>query len=167
MAVEVIDVQDVDFSGVEIFLRLGGTAVAGSKLTFGDSLKVDKTKRFGLQGIGARTMGSYECDDPEIEVETGLWSSIIMPKLNVNGFGQYEFVITAKRYHPEIGQYGVLIDRCRFTEIKDDLEASEKASVVKVKFSAMQVRRKGRDGKWKTINVNPQLPSSTASEFML
>lgn len=161
------DTIDTAFDGATVYCRLGATKVAGNKLEYGDSIKVEKVKRFGQQGPGARTLGSYELKDGKLTIETGILRRILMPKLPANGITLFEFPITAQQRHPSLGTYSVILDRVRLIGIEESLEASEKAAMVDVALDYMQIFRRGADGVWKSLNIIPTQPSPQAAQFML
>lgn len=158
---------DTAYDGSSVKLRLGGTAVDGQKLEYGESIKVDKIKRFGQQSPAARTIGTHELKDGKLTIEIGTLRRLLIPKLPANGANIFEFPITAQQVHPDLGTYSVILDRVRLLGLEESLEASEKANMVDITIDYMQIFRKGADGIWKTLAWVPTQPSPQAAAFML
>ena len=66
-----------------------------------------------------------------------------------------------------VGQYAILMDRCRFTVIEGpEIDGSEKGAITKFTMSCMARYDKGADGKWKALFSVPGRPSSTAQALL-
>lgn len=160
---------DFTLEGSRFRLRLGTTAVKTIKVTPPkESVKTEKLRRLGEMVATVRTLGIYEIDGGGITLESAVFSKVLLPKLQVNGFTQTEWVLTGAATAPGVAGYTQIWDRCRFVGIEQEaIEASEKALQMTLPIDVIQMFHKGIDGKWHSLSVNPLAPSDAASAFML
>lgn len=164
-----VDIRNITFDGGSAKIRWGARAIPMTK--FGlpkESIKREKLRRIGEQVSHIRTIGNYECEDFTAEMEALVWSSLILPNLPEHGGSLFEFPITVQQKHPLAGgAYTCVLDRVCFTGIEPDgIDNSEKATIVKVVLSAIQVFHKGADGKFKSLAINPRQPAPSTAAFL-
>lgn len=156
-------------SGSSATFLMGTTVVPVRKLTPPKvEVKTEKVRSSG-QGIAKkRTIGVTEVSDGNAEIELGYYNDLIMPRLPQHGGTLIEFVGTLTIRHPSItGSYGQLYDHCRIISIEGpEITDDEKALVMKLGFSCMNIFQKGSDGKYKCLNFDEALPSSQAKAAM-
>lgn len=151
-------------SASSAFIRFGSTKIALVKFTPSKvDVKVEKVRRIGSMIADKRTPGTVEIGDASIEILATDYEAFVLPRLPVHGGTLVPFVVTASVTHPSVlGSYGVLLDNNRIIGKEGpEFDASEKALIVKLTLSTMDVWEKGRDGTWKTLSLKP-LPSSQA-----
>lgn len=151
-------------------VRLGSTATPCTKVTPPkESVKVEAVRRLGEMVAEVRTIGIYEIDGGSITVESAVFAARILPKLQLNGFTQTEWQLTVAARAPGVGgPYIQVWDRCRFTGTEQEaIEATEKALLITLPISVIQIFHKGTDGKYHSLAVNPAAPSDAASAFLL
>jgi hypothetical protein len=156
-------------SSTSASIVLGTLRVPFQKLSPGKiTVKRDKPKRVGESLASKRTPGSAEVGDFNGELLATDFESLILPRMPSHGGTLVEFPILITLKHPSVsGSLGILLDDSCIIEIDGpELDASEKALVYKLQFSAMQRFDKGRDGKWKALAYNARRPSSQARALM-
>jgi hypothetical protein len=150
-------------------IRLGTTAVPVTKVTPPkESIKTEAIRRLGEQVAEIRTLGIYEIDGGSIMLESAVFSSLLLPKLQINGFSQTEWVLTMAATAPGVVGYTQVWERCRFVGTEHEaIEATEKALQIVLPISVIQMFHKGGDGQYHSLAVKPRMPSAAASAFML
>lgn len=146
-------------------IRFGAKAVPLTKITLPDEeVKTEKIRYIGEQIAGVQTLGIIEVGSLEAEMTSAVFVSTILPLWAEHGNNIPEFPITVTQRHPLVaGPYSIVCDRCRFQKLSESIEASEKANVVKLMFSVIEVYRRGADGVWKSLAYKSALGPSAAA----
>lgn len=161
-------VIDIAADGSTAAVHFRKTGIACNKLEWDEELKKEKVRRIGHQGHAARTEGAYEAKDASVEVEVWIWSHLILPKLPKNGYGNFPFPVKGQFLHPDVaGSYTVLLSSCCIIGEKGSIEASEKAGMITIPLSVMQVRKRDGRGDWHSLNRIRTQPNSLETELML
>jgi hypothetical protein len=150
-------------------VRFGGLKAAITKLTPAKTeIKTEKVRRVGEMIASKRTPGVGEIGDCTGEMLTADYVSFILPRMPEQGGTLIELVTLVQFSHASVvGQYAILMDRCRFTVIEGpEIDASEKGAITKFTMSCMSRYDKGADGKWKALFSVPGRPSSTAQALL-
>ncbi|MCH9834090.1 hypothetical protein K0U83_00430 [bacterium] len=150
-------------------VRFGGLKAAITKLTPSKvEIKVEKIRRVGEMLQSKRTPGVAEISDCTGEMLTADYVAFILPRMPEQGGTLTELATLVQFSHASVvGQYSILLDRCRFTVIEGpEIDASEKGAITKFTMSCMARYDKGADGKWKALFSVPGRPSSTATALL-
>lgn len=160
--------RNLAFDGSTGRIRFGAQAVLLTKIQLPkEELKEGKERYIGEQVARARTPGVLDVGMLEIETTSAAFVGIILPAWQVHGNNFPEFPVTVSDRHPLVsGPYSRILDRCRFLNIEEAIENSEKASIVKLGLSVIEVFRRGTDGIWKTLGYEPSLGSAAAQALM-
>ncbi len=156
-------------SAVSASLRFGSTKVPFTKFEPSEiEIKLEKVRRAGAMLADKRTPGVAELSDGTVELLWTDYEGIVLPRMPENGGTLTEFVILVQLSHPSVlGSAAILLDRVRLVKLGGPtLEASEKALIAKMSYSAMARHDKGSDGKWKALDYRAGRPSSTAVALM-
>ena len=156
-------VNNIALNAASVRLRFHLSAFGGiTKITVPEeTVKREKLAFIGEQYQTATTPGMVEVGDGEWEMTTVAWKELlaVLP----DQFSEVEFPITGNEGHVTLDtDYTVLMDRCSIIGTKREIEASEKAGKVTVKYQCMLVAHKGADGSWKTIARRPGDDPSTS-----
>lgn len=170
MATENTALHDTTWdTAASLAIRFGALKAAVTKLSPPkEDVKVEKIREVGSMHATKRTIGVVDVSDGTIEMLATVYEAMILPRLPKHGGTLTQFVITSTYSHPSIeGSLGYLYDRARIIGEEDPpVEASEKGAIVKLTVSVMKKWRKGRDGVWKCLGLEPGLPSSTAQALL-
>jgi hypothetical protein len=163
--------ENYTYSGADVRIRLGTTAVPceGGCEPPKETIKTETIRRLGDQIARVRTVGILEMGDASITLSAAVYAKRLLPLVPANGWSLFEFVVTVSHRHPLLGSpYIQVWDRCRFAGIEPDkIEPSEKAIMIKLPISVIQVFHKGADGIRKSLALDPQQPTPAASAFLL
>jgi len=156
------------WDGGSAFLRFGSLKTPFLKFDRPKvETKVEKIRRLGAQLAELRTPGAVDIGDIAAEMALTDYVELILPRMPRHGGSLITFPVTLNRRHPAItGSYSILCDDCRIISDEESLENGEKAAVIKLGISVMNVWEKGADGVWKCKALIATLPSSQAKALM-
>lgn len=98
-------VIDGEYDANTFFFRWGILDVPLIGCAYGDSLDKGTLSEIGSQAVTAITLGAYKPEPAKLKVRRSVWTSIVVPKLPKNGFGNLRFPLTVIGNHPEIGSF--------------------------------------------------------------
>lgn len=149
-------------------IRFGAQAILLTKCSIPkESTKTELVRYIGEQYAEAETLGVLDIDKLEAETTTTAFVGQILPHWKRHGNNVPEFPITITQRHPLVtGAYSIICDRCRLLNLDEAIENSEKANIIKLSFSCKRVLRRGADGQWKMLGIDPALPSAEAQALM-
>ena len=163
--------ENYTYSGADVRIRVGTTAIPceGGVEPPKETIKTETIRALGDQVARVRTVGVLEMGDASITLSAAVFAARLLPMVPINGWSLFEFVVTVSHQHPLLGTpYLQVWDQCRFTGIEpDNIEPSEKALMIKLPISTIQVFHKGVDGIRKSLARNPILPTPAAAAFLL
>ncbi len=131
-------------------------------------VKTEKVVRVGESRATKRTPGRTEIADMSAEILLTDYSAHIMPRMPRMGGTLVTFPIIAAVKHPSIaGSFNTLLDECRIvSEEGPEMDGSEKALVMKLGISVMQVWHKNADKIWRCLSYETAMPSEAAKALM-
>lgn len=154
MPTRVIDVE----LGAESFLfRFGKTDVPLCGCSYGDALDKGDVFECGQQTVSATTLGTYKPDVAKLKMRRSVWTSLVLPKLPKNGFGNYRFPVTIIGNHPEIGAFNDKLSPAYIVKVSEaGIEGgSNKGDILELELKVIQIYWNG-----KTINQIKGVPGS-------
>lgn len=151
------DIRNVAFDGSTGRIRFGSLAAGLTKIgTPKEERKCEKIRLIGDPVARIRTPGIWEVGDAEIEMLTSTFAGTILPQLPLHGGSLIDFPITLVDRHPQVvGAYHIVLDRCNFMGNEETWENSEKAKLIKLPYSCIEVFRKVGAGQWKSMAWRP------------
>ncbi len=148
----------IAFSGNSYKAHFGRFEYAFQKIAIGDKLEgVEFLTSIGQQEQGAQTRGIYKVDEMTVS-QLVAEHERMMDHFPKNGVGNVIFPVTVTAEDPELPARRVLLIDCRILAIKEDIEATGKASLIEFKMNCRQIVRNGR-----TLNQRRGAPIGGAS----
>lgn len=149
---------DVAYDGTCITTHLGREEYPFQKITYEDGLDgVELLTHIGSQEASARTRGIYKPAVATISQLRAEWDRLVK-RFPSNGFGNFRFPVTCTYNHPDLGKVTDRLLKCTIIGVKNDAEATGKATLVEMKIQPQQIVRNDR-----TINVRRNAPQRNTS----
>lgn len=120
-------VNKIALDGTNITMMFGRNQVQCTKSSYGDKLETTTISYMGSQAIDARTMGSYSTDEAKVSMESVVFRAEFLPLLQKSGYGNEQIPIVFGYSHPDLGDDSDMLDQCRFTNLAQAIDNSNKA----------------------------------------
>lgn len=150
-------VIDVEVGAESFFFRWGKTDVPMCGCSYGDSLDKGDVFECGQQAVSAITPGTYKPEAAKLKLRRSVWTSLILPKLPKNGFGNFRFPVSVIGNHPEIGSFTDKLSPAYIVKISEaGIEGgSNKGDILELELKVQQYYWNG-----KTLNAIKGVPGT-------
>lgn len=136
-------VARVELDGTCVTMSFGKKQVKCVKATYGDAVETATSTPMGMQGIRARTPGTYKVDQLKITYEFSVWRVEMLPyfpNVPATGATNTTMPIVITFGHPEVGFDSDLLERARLVGIGQSVENSNKAMEQETTWDIDQIR---------------------------
>ena len=130
----------VELDGSTVFTCFGKKLVRAVKATYGDMIETAPSTPMGMQGIRARTPGTYKIDQLKITFEFSVWRTEMFPYFPTIGATAARIPIVINFTHPEIGSDSDLMEAARLVGVSQPVQNDNKAMETETTWDIDQIR---------------------------
>lgn len=133
-------VTRVELDGSTVMTSFGKRIVRAVKASYGDAVETATSTPMGMQGIRARTPGSYKVDQVKITFEFSVWRVQMLPNFPTTSATAIEMPIVVSFFHPEVGYDSDLLEFARFVGASQAVQNDNKAMEIETTWDINQIR---------------------------